>query len=83
MSFKDLDGEFLTIARSAADRRGVVFVDGAHTGERGEVQHRNDAGSEPGLTMIITFRADVTGAFEHMSEVQRLFAHLGLALFKV
>ena len=80
MSFKDDRGWVATIERSPG--LGVCFVDGAHTLSRGVVEHRNDAGDEPGTTLILTFRADPSSAFGHMSEAERLFAHAGVALFQ-
>ena len=79
MSFRDARGWVATIDRSPG--RGVCFVDGAHTGSRGVVEHCNDAGDAPGATLIVTLRRHRTSAFAHMSEAQRLFAHTGIALF--
>ena len=79
MSFRDARGWVATIDRSPG--RGVCFVDGAHTRSRGVVEHRNDAGDAPGATLILTFRADASSAFDHMTPAARLFAHAGIALF--
>ena len=79
MSFHDKDGHLVTIPRGPG--RGVLFVDGAHTEERGIVKHRNDAGAEAGATLIVTFRHHVSSAFAHLSEAQRLFVQTGIALF--
>ena len=79
MSFRDKRGWVATIDRSPG--RGVCFVDGAHTHSRGVVEHCNDAGDEPGATLILTFRADASSAFDHMTPAARLFAHAGIALF--
>ena len=79
MSFFDAHGWVATIDRSPG--RGVCFVDGAHTASRGVVEHRNDAGAEPGATLILTFRADASSAFDNMTPAERLFAHAGVALF--
>ena len=79
MSFRDARGWVATIDRSAG--RGVCFVDGAHTVSRGVVEHRNDAGDAPGATLILTFRADASSAFDDMTPAERLFAHAGIALF--
>ena len=78
MSFFDARGCVATIDRSPG--RGVCFVDGAHTRSRGVVDHRNDAGDEPGATLILTFRADASHAFDYLSPAERLFAHAGIAL---
>jgi hypothetical protein len=69
----------VTIPRAGG--RGVLFVDGAHTHSRGIVKHRNDAGDAPGATLILTFRADASSAFDDMTPAERLFAHAGIALF--
>ena len=79
MSFQDARGRIATIDRSPG--RGVCFVDGAHTSSRGVVEHRNDAGNAPGVTLILTFRADASSAFDDMTPAERLFAHAGIALF--
>ena len=79
MSFHDKDGHLVTIQRGPG--RGVLFVDGAHTRERGIVQHRNDAGAEAGATLIVTFRRHVSSAFADLSEAERLFVQTGIALF--
>ena len=79
MSFYDTRGWVATIDRSPG--RGVCFVDGAHTTSRGVVDHRNDAGDAPGATLILTFRADASSAFDDMTPAERLFAHAGIALF--
>ena len=79
MSFRDKRGWVATIDRSAG--RGVCFVDGAHTHSRGVVEHCNDAGDTPGATLILTFRADASSAFDDMTPAERLFAHAGIALF--
>jgi hypothetical protein len=79
MSFRDTRGWVATIDRSPG--RGVCFVDGAHTESRGVVEHRNDAGDAPGATLILTFRADASSAFDDMTPAERLFAHAGIALF--
>ena len=39
------------------------------------------AGDAPGATLILTFRADPSSAFGHMTPAERLFAHAGIALF--
>ena len=72
-------GHLVTLPRVTGT--GVVFVAGAHTRQRGIVKHQNDAGAAPGATLIVTLRADVSNAFEHMTPVERLFAHAGIALF--
>jgi hypothetical protein len=79
MSFYDTRGWVATIDRSPG--RGVCFVDGAHTRSRGVVEHCNDAGDAPGATLILTFRADASFAFDDMTPAERLFAHAGVALF--
>ena len=79
MSFRDARGWVATIDRSPG--RGVCFVDGAHTLSRGVVEHRNDAGDAPGATLILTFRADASSAFDDITPAGRLFAHAGIALF--
>ena len=79
MSFHDKDGHLVTIPRGPG--RGVLFVDGAHTRERGIVMHRNDAGAEAGATLIVTFRRHVSSAFANLSEAERLFVQTGIALF--
>ena len=79
MSFFDIDGHLVTIPRGPG--RGVLFVDGAHTEERGIVKHRNDAGAEAGVTLIVTFRRHVSSAFADLSEAERLFVQTGIALF--
>ena len=79
MSFHDIDGHLVTIQRGPG--RGVLFVDGAHTRERGIVMHRNDAGAEAGATLIVTFRRHVSSAFANLSEAERLFVQTGIALF--
>ena len=79
MSFRDARGWVATVDRSPG--RGVCFVDGAHTHSRGVVEHCNDAGDAPGATLILTFRADASSAFDHMTPAARLFAHAGVALF--
>ncbi len=79
MSFHDIDGHLVTIPRGPG--RGVLFVDGAHTMERGIVKHRNDAGAEAGATLIVTFRRHVSSAFADLSEAERLFVQTGIALF--
>ena len=79
MSFLDANGLVATIERGPG--RGVAFVDGAHTVQRGVVKHRNDDGGESGVTLIITFRADTSSAFKDLSPAERLFAHTGLAVF--
>ena len=79
MSFHDIDGHLVTIQRGPG--RGVLFVDGAHTEERGIVKHRNDAGAEAGATLIVTFRRHVSSAFADLSEAERLFVQTGIALF--
>ncbi len=79
MSIHDKRGHLVTLPRTTGT--GVVFVAGAHTRQRGIVKHRNDAGTAPGATLIVTLRADVSNAFERMSPVERLFAHAGIALF--
>ena len=79
MSFHDIDGHLVTIPRGPG--RGVLFVDGAHTMERGIVKHRNDAGAEAGATLIVTFRRHVSSAFAELSEAERLFVQTGIALF--
>ena len=78
MSMHDIDGHLVTIPRGPG--RGVLFVDGAHTEERGIVKHRNCAGAEAGATFIVTFRHHVSSAFAHLSEAQRLFVQTGIAL---
>ena len=78
MSIHDIDGHLVTIPRGPG--RGVLFVDGAHTEERGIVKHRNCAGAEAGATFIVTFRHHVSSAFAHLSEAQRLFVQTGIAL---
>ena len=80
MSFHDIDGHLVTIQRGPG--RGVLFVDGAHTRERGIVMHRNDAGAEAGATLIVTFRRHVSSAFADLSEAERLFVQTGIALFQ-
>ena len=35
----------------------------------------------PGATLVVTLRADVSSAFDHMTPVGRLYAHAGIALF--
>ena len=40
------------------------------------------AGDAPGATLILTFRADPSSAFGHMTPAERLFAHAGVALFQ-
>ena len=81
MSFHDKKGKFATIARSADDQTGVIFVGGAHTGGKGEFKHRNDAGPTKGMTLILTVRADVTGKFRDLSPAEYLYALTGLAIF--
>ena len=39
------------------------------------------AGDTPGATLILTFRADASSAFDDMTPAERLFAHAGIALF--
>ena len=73
--------EKLDCAVDSRDGNGAVFVDGAHTGERGIVKHRNCAGAEAGATLIVTFRRHVSSAFANLSEAQRLFVQTGIALF--
>ena len=79
MSIHDKRGHLVTLPRTTGT--GVVFVAGAHTRQRGIVKHQNDAGAAPGATLIVTLRADVSDAFKHMTPVERLFAHAGIALF--
>ena len=79
MSFYDKDGHLVTIPRGPG--RCALFVDGAHTRERGIVKHRNDAGAEAGATLIVTFRRHVSSAFAGFSEAERLFVQTGIALF--
>ena len=79
MSIHDKRGKLVTLPRATGS--GVVFVAGAHTHQRGIVKHQNDAGPAPGATLIVTLRADVSDAFKHMTPVERLFAHAGIALF--
>ena len=79
MSIFDKSGHLVTIPRAGG--RGVLFVDGAHTGARGIVKHRNDAGAEAGATLIVTFRRHVSSAFADLSEAERLFVQTGIALF--
>ena len=81
MSFRGAGGGVVaTIARGPG--RGVAFAHGAHTAERGSVEHQNNAGPAPGVTMILTQRAAPTKAFKSLSPAERLFAHAGLAVYQ-
>ena len=72
-----------TRLRSATRRHGVLFVDGAHAGGYAEVCHRNDAGDDAGMTLIVTFRAEPSTKYKHLTPVERLAALTGIGLFAV
>ena len=83
MSLLDSQGPIATLARSATRRHGVLFVDGAHAGGYAEVCHRNDAGDDAGMTLIVTFRAEPSTKYKHLTPVERLATLTGIGLFAV